>query len=158
MTKERSEIKIAKKGNLMPYLLLALGLLIGVFALYRFFINAEVKQIKALFLSIFALAVCLALLIMALTGRLAAALGIFVVLLPFAAPYLKKFRPLEQETESSHASAPFMTQAEALDVLGLNSQASEEDIQTAYKKLMRGVVEPNRACVVSPCGGAGGER
>ena len=117
----------------MPYLLLALGLLIGVFSLYRFFINAEVKQIKAFFLSVFALAVCVALLVMALTGRLAAALGIFVVLLPFAAPYLKKFR---QEPQNTSASTSLMSRTEALEVLGLETAASEEDIQMAYKKLM----------------------
>lgn len=117
----------------MPYLLLALGLLIGVFGLYRFFINAEVKQIKAFFLSVFALAVCVALLIMAVTGRLAAALGIFVVLLPFAAPYLKKFK---QEPQNTCASMSLMTRTEALEVLGIEASASEEEIQAAYKKLI----------------------
>lgn len=117
----------------MPYLLLTLGLLIGVFGLYRFFINAEVRQIKAFFLSVFAVAVCIALFVMAISGRLAAALGILVVLLPFAAPYLKKFR---QEPQNAPAPASLMTRAEALEVLGLEAGTSEEDIQMTYKKLM----------------------
>jgi hypothetical protein len=116
----------------MPYLLLAFGLLLGLFALYRFFVNAEVKQIKAFFLSVFALAVSLALIIMALTGKLAAALGILVVLLPFAAPHLKKFRDMPGSAPASSA----MTRAEALEILGLETNASKADIKAAYKKLM----------------------
>ena len=60
----------------MPYLLLILGLIIGAYALYRFFINANTKQIKAMFLTAAIAALVIALFFMAVTGRLPAALGL----------------------------------------------------------------------------------
>ncbi len=67
----------------MPYVLLALGLLVGAYALYRFFINANTQQIKALFLTAAIATLVIALFYMALTGKLAAALGLGAAIIPF---------------------------------------------------------------------------
>lgn len=45
----------------MPYFLLALGALIGLYGLYRFFLTANVRQVVALFTVGSFLAVCIAL-------------------------------------------------------------------------------------------------
>jgi hypothetical protein len=121
----------------MPYLILVIGLLLGVYGLYRFFLNADVRQIKALFLSFVTAAVGITLLVMALTGRLVPALTIFVVLLPFIGNYLKH-RKAQKEGGSASASGA-MTEKEALEVLGLQPGATTDDIQAAYKKLMQKV-------------------
>ncbi len=58
----------------MPYLILVIGLLIGFYALYRFFLNANVNQVKAFIASAITAIFGLALLYLALTGKLIAAL------------------------------------------------------------------------------------
>ena len=57
----------------MPYLILALGVALGLYALYRFFLSATVHQIKAFFLTAVIVVLSLALFVMAITGRLPAA-------------------------------------------------------------------------------------
>ena len=74
----------------MPYLLLVIGLIVGLYALYRFFINANIKQIKALFMSAGLVTVIVALFVMAVTGRLAAALGLGAAIIPFVIAYLRE--------------------------------------------------------------------
>ena len=74
----------------MPYVLLALGLLIGAYALYRFFINANTRQIKALFLTAAIATLVVALFYMALTGKLAAALGLGAAIIPFVIAGLRE--------------------------------------------------------------------
>jgi len=68
----------------MPYLLLAVGLIIGLFALYRFFLNAEIAQIKAFFLMAIVVVLCAALFTLAVSGRLPAALALLGVIAPLA--------------------------------------------------------------------------
>ncbi len=121
----------------MPYLILIIGLLIGSYALYRFFLNADVRQIKAFFLSFIAVAISIALVLMAVSGRLAAALGLFIALLPFVVGYLRN-RKAPDETPHN-TSSNVMTEKEALDVLGLSADSTPDDIQHAYKKLMQKV-------------------
>ena len=75
----------------MPYILLALGLLIGAYALYRFFIHANTQQIKAMFLSAGIVALAIALFYMALTGKLAAALGLGAAIIPFVIAGLREW-------------------------------------------------------------------
>ena len=127
-----AKLGIRHKETSMPYLILAIGLLLGLYALYKFFINADVKQVKAFFLSVLAIAICVALIIMALTGRLVPALVIFITLLPFVAKYVH----LRKQEQTASPGSGVMTQKEALEVLNLKDGASPEDIQSAYKKLM----------------------
>jgi len=125
----------------MPYLMLILGLLIGLIALYRFFMQANVKQIKALFLTAVFTVICAALFFLAITGRFPAALALLVALAPIVLGFynrdaLPKSHKPEKEPDVS-------TQEEALEILGLKAEASEEEIEKAYKKLMQKVHPDN---------------
>lgn len=123
----------------MPYLILAIGILIGLFALYRFFINANIAQIKALFLSLIALAVAVAVFFLAITGRLPAAIGLVVALIPFILAYLKNRMAQRKNGTAQSQETDVSTVEEALEILGLEPGASAEEITSAYKKLMKKV-------------------
>ncbi len=115
----------------MPYALLALGLLLGLYGLYRFFMNATPKQAGTLILSLCTGALVIALLLLTLTGRLPAALAILVALWPFGvALWNRRKRP-----PPPTATSP-VTRAEALQILGLSEGATPDEIQQAYKRLM----------------------
>jgi DnaJ family protein C protein 19 len=118
----------------MPYLILAIGLIIGIYGLYRFFLTADVKQIKALGLSVFAVIIGVAILILALTGRFPAALALVVALLPFFVAYRRGKQAGDQPTASP--SSAVMTEKEALEVLGLEQGATKDEITDSFKKLM----------------------
>lgn len=121
----------------MPYLILAIGVLTGSYALYRFFLSADVKQIKSAFLAMIFVSLSLALLYMAVTGRLPAALALLAALLPFASGFWKARRA--QRAAQGHMEKGHMinTRKEALDILGLDENAGETDIKKAYKRLMQ---------------------
>ena len=76
----------------MPYLLLIIGVIIALYALYKFFIRADVQQIKALFLTAFFTIITIALLVLSLTGRLPAALALLGAMIPFGLAYLRERR------------------------------------------------------------------
>lgn len=118
----------------MPYLLLALGAAFGLYGLYRFFIAASAKQVGALILTIFTLAVAGGLLLLTLTGRLPAALAILLALWPVAVTIWKKHRA-PKPAAGPEGERP-MSRAEALAILGLDDSADQEAIQQAYKRLM----------------------
>jgi len=122
----------------MPYILLILGLLVGGYALYRFFINANIKQIKALFLAASVATLVIALFYMALTGKLAAALGLGAAIIPFIVAYFRERRSIN-ESPAPDAKTEIKSREDALEVLGLDDGAGEDDIKTAYKKLMQKV-------------------
>lgn len=121
----------------MPYLLLIIGLLIGLYALYRFFLNADVQQIKALFLMAIVAVLCGALFVLAVTGRLPAAIAILSATIPLALGLWKARQQSEDEALEPGLRDEIETRSEALEVLGLENGASEDDIQKAYKKLMK---------------------
>lgn len=127
----------------MPYALLVIGLLIGAYALYRFFINANTAQIKALFLTVSIAVLVIALFYMAVTGKLAAALGLGAAIVPFVIAGLReKKRANSDDTLSSDtpdAQSEITTREQALEVLGLDADADEDTINAAYKKLMKKV-------------------
>lgn len=130
----------------MPYLILAIGLAIGAFALYRFFIAATPAQIKAFFLTALLIVLAIALFAMAFTGRLPAALGLLAALTPFVIHYLRnaaKARKHSRQHVDREDTAP-MTRVKALEILGISEPASDEDIQTAYKSLMRKLHPDNK--------------
>lgn len=74
----------------MPYILLILGLLIGGFALLRFFSKASVEQIKLFFRICLLIVYGFVLLYFAMTGRIVIAIGIFVLSLPILLSYYRK--------------------------------------------------------------------
>lgn len=124
----------------MPYLLLVIGLLIGIYALSRFFVKADVDDIKALILSAFTITICVALFVLAVTGRLPAAIAIVAALAPFiVAFYTKKMRPSRYDHQVDDSTKTPMSVKEAYEILGLEEGANDEDIKASYKKLMKKV-------------------
>lgn len=122
----------------MPYILLVLGLLIGAYALYRFFIKANTQQIRALFLTASIATLVIALFFMALTGRLAAALALAAAIIPFVIAHLRESKKREEQS-APPADSEITSRKDALEVLGLDNDASSDDIKAAYKKLMQKV-------------------
>lgn len=123
----------------MPYLLLLIGLILGIYALYRFFLTADIDQIKSLILAAFTITVCLALFILAVTGRLPAAIALISAMAPFAvAYYAKRMKKSAYDRQVDGTPKP-MSASEAFEVLGLKEGASDAEIKDAYKKLMKKV-------------------
>lgn len=117
----------------MPYILLVIGLCLAVFGLYRFFLRASAKEIKALLLSIIAIAIGLAALFLALTGKLPAAIAILLALWPVAISWVKNRKRAAPATDLN------LTEKEAYEVLGLEEGASSADIKEAHIRLMKKV-------------------
>lgn len=86
----------------MPYIILAFGVLLALYGLYRFFLVASVAQIRAMTMTVLLLTVCGAMLFLALTGRLPAALGLLLALSPLALSWWKnKKAKVRQPSQSS---------------------------------------------------------
>ncbi len=116
----------------MPYLLLVIGAAIGLFGLYKFFLSASPKQVGAFLTAVVFLILTVALLFMAVTGRLPAAIALVVAIWPLAFAYWKARQP----RKPAAAKSVKMTRAEALEILGLSEPANAEAIEDAYKRLM----------------------
>ena len=121
----------------MPYLILAIGIGFGIYGLYRFFVNASVKQVSAMFMVGGFIVICAALFFLAVTGRLPAAVELVVALWPIGLSLWHK-RHDPPKAEQSVKSTP-MTRAEALDILNLEDGASKKEIKDSYTKLMKKV-------------------
>ncbi len=116
----------------MPYLLLAIGALLAIYGFYRFFLKATPQQIKALLLSVGACAIAIASFVLAVTGRLPAAIAILIALWPIVVSYLRN-RKLHEPSDLPN------TRKEAYEILGLEDGASIEDIKEAHIRLMKKV-------------------
>jgi hypothetical protein len=125
----------------MPYIILIVGVLIGLYALYRCFLTASVDQVKALFIAAAFVVLCVAMFFLALTGRFGAAVAILLVATPIFWPFIKK--KLNIETPEASSALP-MTREEALKILDIYDGASEEEINDAYKRLMQKVHPDNQ--------------
>ena len=124
----------------MPYFILAFGILMGIYGLYKFLTNATVQQISTLVLAFISLILIITLTYMALTGKLAAALTFLIALWPFGYGLYKQIRnPSIPHHKQTTRRASDMSAEEALDILGLKKDASDKDIEAAYKKLMKKV-------------------
>ena len=123
----------------MPYVLLLLGLIIGLYALYRFFLNAELAQVKAFFLMAILVVLCTALFTLAVTGRLPAAIAILTAVIPLAAGLIKARNQDTKEEFHFNDDHVVESRSDALEILGLDADASDDDIKDAYKKLMQKV-------------------
>ncbi len=129
----------------MHYLLLGIGVILGVYGLYRFFINANLKQITALFMVAGFIIICAALFYLAVTGRLPAALGLLAALWPIALSIWHRKRRAQQghdgqsqDYDTPPAAGP-MTRREALEILGLAEGASTKEIRDSYNRLIKKV-------------------
>ncbi len=119
----------------MPYILFAFGIALGVFGLYRFFVNAQPKQIVSLFLSAFFVIICGALIFLSITGRLPAALALLGSVWPLALVFWRtKQKPVHPRPAAASSSA--MTRAEAFAVLGLKDDSTSDEIREAHRTLI----------------------
>ena len=84
----------------MPYLILIFGILVALFALYRFMVKANIEQVRFLFLVIFAVLYSGVLLFFALTGRVVISIGLLVFLVPFIVSHFRaKLRAKKDDNE-----------------------------------------------------------
>ncbi|MGQ0528007.1 MAG: DnaJ domain-containing protein [Alphaproteobacteria bacterium] len=128
----------------MPYLILALGLLIGFYAFSRFFMNATPDEIKMLIRNGSIAVVSLSILFLAVTGRLGTGLIILLLLFPVWFKFFQKLGSGGTRRKKSAVPAPSgLSEKEALDVLGLEAGAGPDEIGDAYKKLMQKVHPDN---------------
>lgn len=118
----------------MPYFLLVIGTLLGAYALYHFFLNASSRQVRSLIFTAITGVVALALFLLAISGRLPAAIAIVAALWPFLIAWLRG-----KEQKKSAATDGPMTRALALEILGLKDDATAEEIKDAHIKLMKKV-------------------
>lgn len=123
----------------MPYLLLILGLLIGIFAMYRFFLRADVQEIKALIMAVLIITVCVALFYLAVAGNLPAAIAVVSAMSPFIIGWFTKRRRRSTYDKQVGDTGKPMDRKEALRVLGVEANADDQAIKDAYKKLMKKV-------------------
>ena len=126
----------------MPYIILIIGVLIGLYALYRFFLSASVDQIKALFITAIFVVVCVAMFFLALTGRFGSAVAVLLVAAPIFWPLIKHH--LRTEMPTGETSDGPMTREEALKILDVYEGATEDEIQESYKRLMLKVHPDNQ--------------
>lgn len=124
----------------MPYIILALGLLIGSYALYRFLVTASVPEIKTFFRRAAFWVAFAAMLLFALAGRF----GVSVIILLVLFPAIWKFVRAKTGGGNAAADPGAMTTKEALEILDLREGASEEQVQESYKRLMQKVHPDNQ--------------
>ncbi len=125
----------------MVYLILAIGGLFALTGLYRFFLKASPREVRAAFLSVAAFAIALAALFLSVTGRFPVAIAILTALYPLGVAYYrnrKKFADMPKNTDLP------LTQKEAFEVLGLKEGAGEDEIRAAHLRLMK-KVHPDQA-------------
>lgn len=116
----------------MPLLLLTIGLAIGGIFLLRLYENARKTKDYRPFLTVLLIPVAGAALLFALTGRWPVA-GLFIAGTGYIALHL---RQKHDKPPGKAANMTGMTREEAFAVLGLTPGASEEEISSAYKRLM----------------------
>lgn len=126
----------------MIYLLLAIGAIFAFAALYRFFLRASAREVRAALLSTAAIAIAIAALFLSVTGRLPIAIAILTALWPLGAAYLRN-RNKGAGGPAGGENLP-LTREEAYEVLGLPENAEEADIRAAHLRLMK-KVHPDQA-------------
>lgn len=120
----------------MPYLLLAVGLVLGGVFLLRLHAQARQTGDYSTLLSVLLIVGAGAALLLVLMGRWPVA-GILIATMAYTALRLrpKRDKPPKDGAENQNA----MTRKEAFAVLGLSPDASQEEISRAYKILMEKV-------------------
>lgn len=124
----------------MSIFLLALGVMMGGYALYRFLSGASTKQIGTFIVVAGTLTITALIFLLAVTGRLPAVIGAVAALWPLLYSVWKSHQQVKFEEnifENLKKASPQMTPSDALDILGLKPGASEADIDKAYKNLMK---------------------
>lgn len=123
----------------MPYLLLIIGLLMTGTALVTFIRRANREQLATLV--VIAGTVCISGLVflLAITGRLPAIFGIATAMWPLVYSIWKSYQQVKAE-EKVYANLSTlnvnMTSGEAMAILGLKGEPTEEAIRAAHKRLV----------------------
>ena len=73
----------------MPYLVLVLGLIVGVYALFRFFVKASPEQVRNLIRYSIIAVYILILLFFALTSRIIISIVLLLLCVPFVIAHFK---------------------------------------------------------------------
>jgi len=124
----------------MIYLLLGLGGGLILFGLYRFFVTADRRQVRALLLAMAGVGIAFAALWLAVTGRLPAAMTILIALWPILSAWLQhRATAGDNRTATQNSGFSGMTTREAYEILGLDQGAGAEDVKAAYIRLMKKV-------------------
>jgi hypothetical protein len=111
-----------ERNCLMPYLILIAGLLIGFYALYKFFLTASVGEMKAFFTTGAFVALCLALFFMAITRRLPLALVLLIVTFPFIWKFIRQ--RLRTDLKEQIPVPP-----DTLEVLDLKAEREDDPVK-----------------------------
>lgn len=124
----------------MTYLLLALGVGIGGYGLYRFLLTASRAQIATLIVIVGTLTITALVFLLAITGRLPGVVGALAASWPLFYSLWKSHQQVRFEEkifDNLRKASPQMTATEALSVLGLKPGATPADIDRAHKNLMK---------------------
>lgn len=85
----------------MPYVVLGLGVLVGLFAFYRFMVKASVEEVRAFFRISVILIYALVVLGFALFGRIAVSIGLLLLCVPFTIRYYRAKMTAKKEMIST---------------------------------------------------------
>ena len=124
----------------MPYVLLAIGVAIGLWGLYRFLTNATPKQVITMLLTVTTGVLAAALFVLAVSGRLPAAMALLAGLWPIGVGlYRMRYGEKKKQSPGPQPANTPMTRAEALEILGLDAGADVDAINDSYRRLMQKV-------------------
>ncbi len=132
----------------MPFVLL-LGLMIGAYALYQFFLSADNAQKKAFFTTSGFIGCCLVVLFLGVMGHLPPIMDLLLLIVfSMAWPSFKRKMNRNVGPDKDHktqaAPSKDMSRKEAFEILNLGEDASKQDIKDAYKRLMQKVHPDNQ--------------
>lgn len=127
----------------MPYLLLVIGLGFLIWAFYRFLRNKHIYYKRQILTALGVIITLLGLAYLALTGKLIWMAGIIAFWIPWITRliafqhFLKRAKHYQQAHQNkAKNNQKDLSKDEALDILGLNPDASQDDIKKAHRRLM----------------------
>lgn len=130
----------------MIKLILLIAIVLGAFYLLRWFLTSPAETVSAQIRKSLWLILGLGLILLAITGKLNIIFAFIGSAIPILAKNLpnlfrlfglvKTIKSTQQQT-STKAPALKMDRQQALDILGLNKQASKQEIIEAHKRLMQ---------------------
>lgn len=124
----------------MPVILFLIGLIVAVIGFIYLANHATAHQVRMVLRVIGATVLAIGITMLALTGRIWLAAMLVAVLLPFViAHYAGQPDRPERHTKSASPESVHsqnLTRKQALEILGLNEEAGEEEIKQAYRDLM----------------------
>ena len=123
----------------MPYLVLIIGILVTLVALMRFVRNANRSQLASLIVITGTLLISGVIFLLAITGRLPAIFGIATAIWPLLYSIWKSYQQVKAEEKVYHHLSSLnvnMARSEALAILGLKEDPTEDAIRAAHKRLM----------------------